>query len=164
MQTFLQFLAFGWAFIAVAMAVVVAIAAAMGARPVTGVKEIAKLVIGLLLWPLAPLAMGRVAKKTAAQVAAIQRRSGKTTDGLDYQTRSLVVRRGRPLLVGDVIRKGDMVVLTKKIAWTRGVELWVGKLSTSRAPTLYKVGGAEDIREYAWRATPQVRDILVFKD
>lgn len=164
MQTFLQFLAFGWAFIAVAMAVVVAIAAAMGARPVTGVKEIAKLVIGLLLWPLAPLAMGRVAKKTAAQVAAIQRRSGKTTDGLDYQTRSLVVRRGRPLLVGDVIRKGDMVILTKKLAWTRGVELWLGTVTSTEPPTLYKVGAAGDIRKYAWRATPQARDTLIFKD
>lgn len=164
MQTFLQFLAFGWAFIAVAMAAVVAIAAAMGARPVTGVKEIAKLAVGLLLWPLAPLIIGRVAKRTAAQAAAIQRRSGKTVDGADYQTRSLVCRRGRPLLVGDVVREGDMLVLVKKLAWTRGVELWVGQLTGSEPPTLYKVGDAGDIRKYVWRSTPQVQSILVFKD
>jgi hypothetical protein len=164
MQTILQFLAFVWAFIAVMFGAVVVYGAVNGVRSITGLKEIAKLAVGVILWPLAPLVMGRVAKKTAAQAAAIQRRSGKTTDGLDYQTRSLVVRRGRPLVVGDVVREGDMLVLVKKLAWTRGVELWVGQLTGSEPPTLYKVGDAGDIRKYVWRSTPQTRDTLVFKD
>lgn len=160
MQTFLQFLAFGWAFIAVLIAgMAVFVNAKEGGRPVR------QCIIGGALWPLIVFRPW-VEQRRAAEVAAIQKTVFKDDDGTVWQVRTVVVRAGRVVRPGRTIHEGDMVVATRYNAWKRAVEVWWGIVPSDGAADLRCAGTppVSTLSVLMKRASARARATMGFRD